>query len=278
MQLQTFDISTQNLQSYYQAIKGIPLLSPEEEVELAQQYRKKNDLDAARKLILANLRFVVFVANSYKGYGLNQADIIQEGNIGLMKAVKKFDPSKGVRLVTFAVYWIKSEIHEYIIKNWRIVKIATTKAQRKLFFNLRKFKDSFKALTQTEAEQVAEELGVKPQEVLDMEKRLNQSDQVLEYYPDTDDRAYQNTINHLEDNSNEPDVLLEQENHEQNYRKLLSAVQKLDERSQDILQQRYFSEKKTKLHDLADKYQISAERVRQLEEAAISKLKTMLVS
>lgn len=275
--LQNIDLSTSNLQNYLQTIQAIPVLTQEEEIELAHQYRQRNDLNAVRKLILSNLRFVVFIANSYKGYGLPYADIIQEGNIGLMKAIKKFDPSKGVRLVSFAVYWIKSEIHEYIIKNWRIVKIATTKAQRKLFFNLRKYKEQFKSLTQQEAKQVAHELGVKPEEVLEMEQRLEKPDQALEYYSDDDERAYLNPINQINDVATEPEVMLEQEHNDNNYYRLLSAIQQLDERSQDILTQRYFSEDKSNLHDLAAQYQISAERVRQIEEAAIKKLKTLLL-
>lgn len=279
MNQKSFDlqVTQDSLQQYLQTIALVPLLTPEQEFALATKVHQNNDLDAARKLIMANLRFVVYIANSYQGYGLNHADLIQEGNIGLMKAVKKFDPNKGVRLVTFAVHWIRSEITEYVIKNWRIVKIATTKAQRKLFFNLRSMKQNQSWLTQEEATQIAKDLNVSTDEVFEMERRLEQPDKALEYRPANDEQEYLNPIHSLEAEDTEPETLLSQDEHDTRYQMLVSAVNQLPSRDQDILYSRYFAEEKATLHDLADKYQISAERVRQLEAAAIKKVKNQLI-
>ena len=268
------------LDGYIQSVNRIPMLSAEKEKDLATRLYEESDLDAARELIMSHLRFVVHVARSYSGYGLPQADLIQEGNIGLMKAVKRFNPSVGVRLVSFAVHWIKAEIHEYVLRNWRVVKVATTKAQRKLFFNLRKMKKRLGWFSQKEVETVAEELGVSTKEVLEMEARMSAHDQAFELSSDDDDSKEGSTYSpamYLEDKRADLAAEVEAEDYEShNQQKLLTAMSELDERSQDIVQSRWLSEDKTTLHDLAAKYEVSAERVRQLEQNAMKKLRVAM--
>ncbi len=267
-----------SLDHYIQAVKSIPVLSSEEESLLATRFREHGDLDAARQLVLSHLRFVVHIARGYSGYGLQTGDLIQEGNIGLMKAVKRFDPTVGVRLVSFAVHWIRAEIHEFILRNWRLVKVATTKAQRKLFFNLRRMKKNLSWLSVDEARAVAEELGVSPAEVVEMEKRLAGRDLSFDPTPVADD----------EDNiftpaaylpSPELDPAIEVENKQWSDRSssnLSLALGQLDDRSRDIVSRRWLTEDKVTLHKLADEYSVSAERIRQIEVAAMKKLrKTM---
>ncbi len=281
--LQTqLSVSTANLDSYVASAYQIPVLDAEQEHALALRLFDHNDLDAARTLILHHLRFVVQVARGYNGYGLPLADLIQEGNVGLMKAVKKFDPHKGVRLVSFAVHWVRAEIHEYVLRNWRIVKIATTKAQRKLFFNLRSSKKKLAWLNQQEVENVADELGVKPTEVLEMEKRLSNPDLGFDLpnNQDEDDGAANYApASYLSDDVASPEAQLEQNDWQAHQnQQLQSALQELDERSRDIIAQRWLVEKKTTLQELAEKYQVSAERVRQLESNAIKKLKATVLA
>jgi len=260
-----------SIDAYAQQINEIPVLSAEAEKELARRYSNHDDIDAVRQLILSNLRFVVHVARGYSGYGLPQADLIQEGNVGLMKAVKRFDPEVGVRLVTFAVHWIKAEIHEYVLRNWRIVKVATTKAQRKLFFNLRKNKKRLGWFTNDEVNAVAEGLGVDRAEVLRMESRLNAKDMTYDA-PAGEDDTYSPSM-FLEADTLDPAEQAEADNWQDiQSRKLELALATLDERSQDILQQRWLTEDKATLHQLAAQYGISAERIRQLENNAIKKL------
>jgi RNA polymerase sigma-32 factor len=267
-------VPTGNLESYIQATRSIPMLSAEEEHQLAVQLQEQGDLDSAQKLVLSHLRFVVHIARGYSGYGLPQADLIQEGNIGLMKAVKRFDPSVGVRLVSFAVYWIRAEIHEFILRNWRIVKVATTKAQRKLFFNLRSSKTRLGWFNQDEVEGVARDLGVSPQDVLEMESRMSGQDITFDAPDDDDDGYTASPVNYLEDVSHEPSRVIEANDWEaHNQQQLSTALTKLDDRSRDIIQQRWLTDDKATLHQLADKYQVSAERIRQLENNAIKKLK-----
>ncbi|GAA5218337.1 RNA polymerase sigma factor RpoH [Corallincola platygyrae] len=268
-----------NIESYVRMVNNIPMLTPEEERDLAERLQQEGDLSAARQLIMSHLRFVVHVAKGYAGYGLPQADLIQEGSVGLMKAVKRFDPTVGVRLVSFAVHWIKAEIHEYVLRNWRIVKIATTKAQRKLFFNLRKNKKRLGWFNQDEVNTVAEELGVSTKEVMEMEARMSSHDQAFELSSDDDEQAggsFSPAL-YLEDKSSDFAETLEQDNWEANSaRRLKAAIDTLDDRSRDILQARWLSEEKQTLQDLADKYSVSAERVRQLEKNAMKKLKQSL--
>lgn len=274
--------SSGSLEAYIATVNRIPMLTAEEEIELATRLQEQDDLDAARQLIMSHLRFVVHVARNYSGYGLPQADLIQEGNIGLMKAVRRFDPAVGVRLVSFAVHWIKAEIHEYVLKNWRMVKIATTKAQRKLFFNLRKMKKRLGWFTPEEVNTVAEELGVSTNDVLEMEARMSAYDQAFELSSDDDDARENQTFSpaqYLEDKRS--DVAEEVENEQwESYtqQRLLSAIKTLDERSQDIVRARWLNEEnKLTLQELADKYQISAERIRQLEANAMKKLRTAMM-
>ncbi|SDB49734.1 RNA polymerase, sigma 32 subunit, RpoH [Pseudidiomarina indica] len=275
-------LSSGSIEAYVATVNRIPMLSAEEEVELATRLQEQDDLDAARQLIMSHLRFVVHVARSYSGYGLPQADLIQEGNIGLMKAVRRFDPTVGVRLVSFAVHWIKAEIHEYVLKNWRMVKVATTKAQRKLFFNLRKMKKRLGWFTPEEVNTVATELGVSTKDVLEMEARMSAYDQAFELSSDDDDAREGHTFSpaqYLEDKRSDvaEEVENEQwENHTQ--QRLLSAIKTLDERSQDIVRARWLDEdNKLTLQELADRYQVSAERVRQLEANAIKKLRSAMM-
>ena len=264
-----------NLETYMQTVSSIPLLSVEQEQDLGERLYYHQDLDAARQLVMAHLRFVVHIARSYSGYGLPQGDLIQEGNVGLMKAVKRFNPEKGVRLVSFAVHWIKAEIHEYVLRNWRIVKVATTKAQRKLFFNLRSQKKRLAWLTNTEVEAVADSLGVEAREVREMESRLTGHDMSFDPSATEDDEGtYHSPANYLEDHSHDPALQLESlDQTENSSNSLHEALSKLDERSRDILQQRWLSDEKVTLHDLAAQYGVSAERIRQIEKNAMKKLK-----
>jgi len=268
-------------ESYIQSVGGIAVLSAEEERALATEYHEQGNLEAARRLILSNLRFVVHIARGYSGYGLPQADLIQEGNVGLMKAVKRFDPSMNVRLVSYAVHWIRAEIHEFILRNWRIVKVATTKAQRKLFFNLRSAKKRLGWLNQDEVKRVAVDLGVEAKDVMEMESRLGNYDMSFDPAPDygDDDSVSHVPAAYLTDQSVEPpELALERSDLEShNERRLLNALAILDERSRDIVQQRWLSEDKSTLQDLADKYQVSAERIRQLEKNGIKKLRNAMV-
>jgi len=262
-----------SLESYFQSVNKIPMLSAEEEHLLAVRYSEEGDLEAARQLVMSHLRFVVKVARGYSGYGLPQADLIQEGSVGLMKAVKRFDPTIGVRLVSFAVHWIRAEMHEYIIRNWKIVKIATTKAQRKLFFNLRLSKKRLAWLNKEEVDSVAKDLGVKPQEVIEMEKRLSSYDTSFDA-PETDDDASSfYPAAYLEDKRQGPEEELETMQLKNiQLEALTAALDKLDERSKDIVNKRWLSEKKQTLHQLADRYGVSAERIRQLEKSAFGKI------
>ncbi len=258
---------------------AIPVLTVEEERGLAERLYFENDLEAARQLVLSHMRFVVHVAKSYSGYGLSQADLIQEGNVGLMKAVKRFDPTMGVRLVSFAVHWIKAEMHEFILRNWRIVKVATTKAQRKLFFNLRSKKKNLGWLTNDEVTAMAGDLGVDEHVVREMEGRMSSTDMAFDApVGDDDERAYQSPAYFLEDHSQDPASQLEDSNWEADSNQRLSdAMEQLDERSRDILVQRWLGEEKATLHELAARYEISAERIRQLEKNAMKKIKTAML-
>ncbi|WGE48452.1 RNA polymerase sigma factor RpoH [Actinobacillus equuli] len=263
-----------NLDSYIRMANQYPILSAEQEKELAERYYYDEDLEAAKQLILSHMRFVIHIARGYLGYGLPLADLIQEGNIGLMKAVKRFDPNVGVRLVSFAVHWVKAEIHEYVLKNWRIVKVATTKAQRKLFFNLRKNKNRLAWFNEEEIKKVAEDLGVSVEEVREMESRMTGQDLGFDLPAgEDDDEAYAPSM-YIEDNSsNFADELEDEEHTGEATAQLAYALATLDERSQDIIKTRWLDEDKATLQDLADKYGISAERVRQLENAALKKIK-----
>jgi len=268
-----------NLEAYVQSVQTVPVLSAEEEKTLAEKLFFDGDVDAARQLVLSHLRFVVHIARSYNGYGLPQADLIQEGNVGLMKAVKRFDPTVGVRLVSFAVHWIKAEIHEYVLRNWRIVKIATTKAQRKLFFNLRSQKKRLGWMNTDEINAIAADLGVNASDVREMEGRLGAYDASFDAPVDADDDSVgQAPVYFLEDSSMDPAVMLESDDWESSHNeRLYQALTILDERSRDILQQRWFDEEKATLHDLAAKYEVSAERIRQLEKNAMKKLKAHML-
>ena len=267
-----------NLGAYISTVNQIPILTAEQEKELAERYYYDQDLDAAKLLVMSHLRFVVHIARSYAGYGLPQGDLIQEGNLGLMKAVKRFDPNMGVRLVSFAVHWIKAEIHEYVIRNWRIVKIATTKAQRKLFFNLRSLKKSSKRLTLEEAKSIANDLNVTPEQVLEMEGRLTAYDAAFEAQgDDDDDTPHTAPALYLEDNRYDPARLIEEEDYEeQSSSALHEAMEQLDDRSRNILQRRWLDDDKSTLHELAAEYNVSAERIRQLEKNAMEKIKTAM--
>jgi len=268
-----------DIDKYLSQVYQIPVLTREEELVLTTEFFETEDVKLAHKLVIAHLRFVVHIAKSYAGYGLPLADIIQEGNVGLLKAVTKFDPNKGVRLVSFAVHWIKAEIHEFILKNWRIVKIATTKAQRKLFFNLRSKKKNTGWLTDEEAKRIAKELDVSVKEVMHMENRLNSADSSFDVPSDEEDneKAF-SPSQYLEDNSFNPEDITEQKNYEEvNHTALLKNISALDKRSQDIIRARWLDDNKITLNELADKYSVSAERIRQIEATAFKKLKTALV-
>jgi len=268
-----------SIEGYVQAVSRIDMLTAEEERALALRLREDEDLEAARKLVMSHLRFVVHIAKSYSGYGLPQADLIQEGNIGLMKAVKRFDPTVGVRLVSFAVHWIKAEIHEFVLKNWRIVKVATTKAQRKLFFNLRKAKKRLGWFTHEEVQTVASELGVSTKEVLQMEARMSSQDQAFDLSADEDETGNFAPVQFLEDKSTDVEMDVINNDWDTNASKrLYSAIKTLDDRSQDIIETRWLADSKITLQDLADKYEVSAERVRQIEKNAMKKLQAAMVA
>ncbi|WP_434312908.1 RNA polymerase sigma factor RpoH [Haemophilus influenzae] len=264
-----------SIEGYIRAANEYPMLTAEEEKELAERLYYHEDLDAAKKLILSHLRFVIHVARGYSGYGLPQADLIQEGNIGLMKAVKRFNPEVGVRLVSFAVHWIKAEIHEYVLRNWRIVKVATTKAQRKLFFNLRKTKQRLGWFNENEVDMVANELGVSKEDVIEMESRMSGADVGFDLPTDDAETETYSPSLYLEDKSSNFAAELENENFESQATEQLGvALQSLDARSQDIIKARWLDDNKATLHDLAAKYNVSAERIRQLEANALKKLKS----
>ena len=264
-----------NIDAYIQAAKRFPILTEEEEFRLATRFRDEEDLEAARQLVLSHLRLVISIARGYLGYGLPHADLIQEGNIGLMKAVKRFDPAHGVRLVSFAMHWIKAEIHEYVLKNWRMVKVATTKAQRKLFFNLRSMKPGSEALTSTQVADVAHQLSVKPEEVIEMETRLSGHDLALETGNDDEDAFA--PIAYLEDSRSEPTRVLESRAHDHLQGEgLQAALGALDERSRRIVESRWLSDDPATLHDLAAEFGVSAERIRQIETKAMQKMRASL--
>ncbi|MCG7897791.1 MAG: RNA polymerase sigma factor RpoH [Candidatus Thiodiazotropha lotti] len=271
-------LPTGNMDSYISAAFQLPMLSAEEEHSLAVRLRDQKDLQAAQALITSHIRFVVRIARNYSGYGLALPDLIQEGTVGLMKAVKRFDPDMGVRLVSFAVHWIKAEIHEFILKNWRIVKVATTKAQRKLFFNLRSSKKRLGWFSKEEVDSVAQDLGVKPETVLEMESRLSGQDIAFDGpSQESDEQVTPTPAGYLSDMRMEPASMLEAVDSEnQMKQKLMSAIQGLDERSRQILEARWLSDKKSTLHELADRFQVSAERIRQIEQGAMKKLKSQL--
>ena len=266
-----------SLDHYIQAASAIPVLSAQEEFELATRLRETNDLDAARRLVLSHLRFVVHVARGYAGYGLQLGDLIQEGNIGLMKAVRRFDPNVGVRLVSFAVHWIRAEIHEFVLRNWRLVRVATTKAQRKLFFNLRKAKKHLGWLSPAEAKAVAADLGVTTRDVAEMEQRLSGRD--VSFDPDPGDDEDFAPATFLPSPNSDPAQFVERDNSDTNdHDRLSAALAKLDERSRMILSRRWLADSKATLHELAAEYGVSAERIRQIEANAIGKLKKQLVA
>ena len=269
-----------NINASVQAVGAFPVLSPEREQELAHALYDQEDLHSARELVLAHLRFVVHIARSYSGYGLPLADLVQEGNVGLMKAVRRFDPNRGVRLVSFAVHWIKAEIHEYILRNWRIVKIATTKAQRKLFFNLRSAKKHLGWLNNEEAQALARDLGVEVDEVRRMEGRLAAADVAFDGHPDDDEEtAAFAPVHYLEDRRLDPSTQLEDADWEADSQERLShALTALDERSRTILQRRWLDDDKATLHELAAEYSVSAERIRQLEQGALKKLRSSMLA
>ena len=278
-ELQPMDISApgQNLEAYLNSIQNIAILSPEEERKLAEDLYYREDLEAARQLVMAHLRFVVHIARGYSGYGLPQADLIQEGNVGLMKAVRKFNPEVGVRLISFAVHWIKSEIHEYVLKNWKIVKVATTKAQRKLFFNLRNKKKDITWLSEEDVKMISSELDVKEDTVREMEKRMSSHDVSFDPYS-ADDGEEGNTYSpadYLTNEDSDPMEIVEKEDFARDQiNQLHNAISDLDERSQLILKERWLTDDKPTLHELADKYGISAERIRQIEKKAMEKIRT----
>ena len=269
-----------DIDKYLSQVYSIPVLTREEELELTREFYETEDIKVAHKLVISHLRFVVHIAKSYAGYGLPLADVIQEGNLGLLKAVKKFDPDKGVRLVSFAVHWIKAEIHEFILKNWRIVKIATTKAHRKLFFNLRSKKKTTGWLSDKEAKKIAADLDVSYKEVMHMENRLNSADSAFDMPCDEeDDEKAFSPSQYLEDHSFSPDQIVEKENYESvNHTALMKNISTLDRRAQDIIRARWLDDHKLTLNELADKYSVSAERIRQIEASAFKKLKTSLVN
>ncbi len=272
--------ATDSLEQYSRAIKAYPILTAEEEYALAVKFRKDNDLEAARQLIVSHLRLVASIARGFNGYGLPQSDLIQEGNIGLMKAVKRFDPERGVRLVSFAMHWIKAEIHEYIVRNWRMVKIATTKAQRKLFFNLRSMKTSLNSLQPSEVEHIAKTLNVKPEDVLEMEARLSGHEISLEANIDDDADEHYSPIAYLQDERLEPLEAIQAKQAEFSETTGLSlALQSLDDRSRRVVESRWLQDEGGKtLHELADEFGVSAERIRQIEQKAMQKMKALMLA
>ena len=263
---------------YQQQVQAIPLLTEQEEMNLAKKLHEENDLNAARQLIMSHLRLVIKMARSYSGYGLNQADLVQEGNIGLMKAVKRFDPSRGVRLVSFAMYWIKAEIQEFVVRNWRLVKTATTKAQRKLFFNLRSMKKTLQPLKQEEIKEIAKELNVKESDVKEMEYRFNGNEIALDYQDEDNEDEVFRPISYLQDENADPvKQLISKESESNNLSALSNAIKSIDERSRYVLESRWLNEEKSKtLHELADELGVSAERIRQIEQNALKKLKSLM--
>ena len=268
-----------SLDSYIDRVSQIPVLSKEDEVALAVRFRSEADLDAARQLVLSHLRFVVHIARGYLGYGLPMGDLVQEGNVGLMKAVKRFDPTVGVRLVSFAVHWIRAEIHEYVLRNWRLVKVATTKSQRKLFFNLRKMKKNLAWLSEAETAAVAHDLGVDVSDVREMEQRLSARDMSFDPTPESDEDETYSPAMYLPASNADPAIEVENEEWEEDSTERLElALEKLDERSRSILKRRWMTDDKATLHELADEYGISAERVRQVESNAINKLKGLMAA
>ena len=279
LSLSTLNISD-DFNIYQETIRKIPSLTAEEELELAYRLKKDNDLEAAKKLILSHLKLVMKIARSYSGYNLPHADLVQEGNIGLMKAVKRFDPDRGVRLVSFAIYWIKAEIQEYVIKNWRLVKTATTKAQRKLFFNLRSLRKTLQPLKPEDIKSIAEELKVKEEEVREMEYRLNGREIAIDYSDDESEDDHYKPISYLQDDSLNPSDQLEQdETKENNFSLLRHSLKELDDRSRAIVEARWLSSNKSKtLHELAAKFDVSAERIRQIEQNALTKLKALMIT
>ena len=263
---------------YQQQVQAIPLLTEKEEMNLAKKLHEENDLNAARQLIMSHLRLVIKIARSYSGYGLNQSDLVQEGNIGLMKAVKRFDPSRGVRLVSFAMYWIKAEIQEFVVRNWRLVKTATTKAQRKLFFNLRSMKKTLQPLKQEEIKEIAKELNVKESDVKEMEYRFNGNEIALDYQDEDNEDEVFRPISYLQDENADPvKQLISKESESNNLSALSNAIKSIDERSRYVLESRWLNEEKSKtLHELADELGVSAERIRQIEQNALKKLKSLM--
>ena len=272
-----FALPTGSIESYISSVNQVPILSLEDEQMLARRFRDEEDIEAARALVMSHLRFVVKIARGYNGYGLSQADLIQEGNVGLMKAVKRFDPEMGVRLVSFAVHWVRAEMHEFILKNWRIVKIATTKAQRKLFFNIRSSKKRLGWLSQDEVNEVAETLGVKPSEVVEMEKRMSNYDASFDGAAndnDDDDSSVYAPSHYVENKSAGPEELIETaQSDQENQNSLHNAIALLDDRSKDIIAKRWLAEDKATLHELAAVHSVSAERIRQIENNAMKKLR-----
>ena len=267
-----------SLDAYISAVNRVPVLTVEDEQALARQFRDEEDLDAAKALVVSHLRFVVHVARGYQGYGLGMGDLIQEGNIGLMKAVKRFDPDQGVRLVSFAVHWVRAEMHEFILRNWRIVKVATTKAQRKLFFNLRKSKKRLGWMNDAEVTAVAKDLNVSKREVLEMESRLSGRDIGFDA-PDDNEDAPPSPVAYLRDGSDDPAMAYERESHEDDQLELLrDGLAGLDQRSRDILKRRFLGEPKATLQELADEYGVSAERIRQVEASALKKMRALFAA
>jgi RNA polymerase sigma-32 factor len=270
--------SLDSFDHYQQQVQAIPLLTEEEEITLATKLQNDNDLNSARRLIMSHLRLVIKIARSYSGYGLNLSDLVQEGNIGLMKAVKKFDPSRGVRLVSYAMLWIKAEIQEFVVRNWRLVKTATTKAQRKLFFNLRSMKKTLQPLKPSEITDIAKDLNVKESDVMEMEYRFNGNEIALDYQNDESDEESFRPISYLKDENADPAVqLMRVESEKNKLDSLKNALSDLDERSRLIITSRWLDNKKTKtLHELADELNVSAERIRQIEKNALKKLKNLI--
>lgn len=272
--------SADSLEQYSRAIKAYPILTAEEEYSLAVKFKNENDLESARQLIVSHLRLVASIARGYNGYGLPQSDLIQEGNIGLMKAVKRFDPERGVRLVSFAMHWIKAEMHEYIVRNWRLVKIATTKAQRKLFFNLRSMRTGLNTLQPSEVNHIARTLNVKPEEVLEMEARLNGHEISLEANIDDDSDEHYSPIAYLQDEGLEPlEAIQAKQTEIAETTGLAHALDNLDDRSRRVVEARWLQESGNKtLHELADEFGVSAERIRQIEQKAMQKMKTLMLA
>ena len=268
-----------SLDAYISAVNRVPVLTVEDEQALARKFREEEDLEAAKALVVSHLRFVVHVARGYQGYGLGMGDLIQEGNIGLMKAVKRFDPDQGVRLVSFAVHWVRAEMHEFILRNWRIVKVATTKAQRKLFFNLRKSKKRLGWMNDAEVTAVAKDLNVSKREVLEMESRLSGRDVGFDAPDEDNDNAPPSPVAYLRDASDDPAMAYERESHEDDQLELLrDGLAELDQRSRDILKRRFLGEPKATLQELADEYGVSAERIRQIEATALKKMRALFAA